>query len=133
MRREDQDFGRRCCTFNLSRRFETMELRHLEAEDRNVGDELLHQGNGLAPSHRLATDLPARMLIEQVTEAAANEVVIIGYKNTQQVSPPNEGAATQAIFSTDPSRRASSTRYDVIVRRTCKTSGEFLMERDSRQ
>jgi hypothetical protein len=24
---------------------------------------------------------------EQVTEAAANEVVIVGYKNTQQVSP----------------------------------------------
>src|SRR5262249_41385641 len=72
MRREDQDFGRRCCTFNFSRRFETIELRHFEVKDRNVGDELLRQGNGLAPSHRLATDLPARMRLKQASEAAAN-------------------------------------------------------------
>jgi hypothetical protein len=73
------------------------------------------------------------MLLEQVTETAADEVVIITDENTQQVWPPRGCRHPRNFLDRRVEARfptaIMATRYDVIVRRYCETSGEFSMER----
>ena len=132
--RKDQYLYPGYCSHDLPRRFDPIQVRHGEVDDRDVRDKLLCYGDGCAACRSLATNLPAGVFLEQKTQAAANDVMIVGDENAEHVpalereAPPegNEGRGKVKVWMSANS--VGTGRFqDGAARRYCLSPCNFRM------
>jgi len=78
--REDQDFSVRQGLPDPARRFEAVELGHGQINDRHLGPMLEGEFHGFPAIRGFRADLPAYMLLQEILEAAPDDIVIVGEK-----------------------------------------------------
>ena len=88
--RQHHDARERRDRRDVARRFDAAHARHVEVHDDDVGRDLAHDAHRLVAAGRLADDLHA-LLLEQVAEARAEQVVVVDDEHAERLCLPPLG------------------------------------------
>jgi hypothetical protein len=77
---------------NLASSFESVESRHTDIQNHDVGLEVVNLLHGFAAIRSFAADFPSVMSREQSTDTATHNFMIIGHKNTERHKSPHTAA-----------------------------------------